>query len=136
MAENIIASEPSGVLSWFQEEGIPAKLEEDNVGDPLVSVRYFDTEFSIYFYGCQQNTDCTSLQFFSGYRVDGDVATDQVNEWNAERLFTRAYVTEEGAARLEFDVFTGQDGVSAQDFDDIVSVWTKAQSDFEDFIDW
>ncbi len=135
-AQNIVATNPDGVHSWFQSEGIPAKLEVDGAGDPLVSVRYFDTEFSVYFYGCQQNTACTSLQFYSGYRVDGEVSLETINEWNTGRLFSRAYVTEQGSARLEFDVFTGQDGVSASDFDDIVSLWTSAQSDFEDLIEW
>ncbi|MEL7345305.1 MAG: YbjN domain-containing protein [Pseudomonadota bacterium] len=135
-AENVVATNPSGVLAWFQAEGIPAKLEEDSVGDPLVTVRYFDSDFDVYFYGCQQHAACTSLQFFSGYRVDGAVTLETANEWNSGRLFSRAYITEEGSARLEYDVFTGVDGVSAEDFDDIVSLWTSAQSDFEDLIDW
>lgn len=135
-AQNVVATNPDGVLAWFEGEGIPAKLEVDGAGDPLVTVRYFDTEFSVYFYGCQQNTACTSLQFYSGYRVDGAVSLETVNEWNTGRLFSRAYVTEQGSARLELDVFTGQNGVSAADFDDIVSIWTSAQSDFEDIIDW
>ena len=135
-AQNIVATDPQGVLAWFQDEGFPSKLEKDGADDPIVTVRYYDSDFSVYFYGCQQNTDCTSLQFFSGYRMDGEISTDQVNEWNAERLFSRAYITEAGAARLEYDVFTGNDGVTPDDFDEIVSLWTSAQSDFEDFIDW
>ena len=136
LAENVIAASPESVLEWFQDEGFPSKLEEDNVGDPLVSVRYFDADFSVYFYGCQQNTDCTSLQFYSGYRLDGEIGFEKINEWNRERLFSRAYITEEGSARIEYDVVTGQSGVTDEDFDEIVSIWTKAQSDFEDFIDW
>ncbi|MDH5797576.1 MAG: YbjN domain-containing protein [Paracoccaceae bacterium] len=134
--QNLVASDPEGIRNYLMEEGIPAKLTVDNVGDPLIEVRYFGTEFSIYFYGCTQNTDCTSIQYFSGYASDGAVSLEAINSWNENQRFARGYVTEEGAARIEYDIFLGETGLTTADFDTALSVWTRNLSEFEDFIGW
>ena len=136
LAGNLVASDPDGIRNYLMEEGIPAKLTEDNVGDPLIEVRYFGTEFSIYFYGCTANQDCTSIQYFSGYATDWAIPLEAINSWNTNQRFARAYLSEEGAARIEYDVFLGEDGMTTQDFDTALSIWTRNLSEFEDFIDW
>lgn len=136
MAQNLVASDPEGIRNYLMEEGIPAKLTVDNVGDPLIEVRYFGTEFSIYFYGCTANTDCTSIQYFSGYATDWGVSLEAINVWNTNQRFARGYVTEEGAARIEYDIFLGASGMTAEDFDTALSIWTRNLAEFEDFIDW
>lgn len=135
-ASDIFASRPDTVLGYFKDSGFPSKLTVDNVGDPLVEVKYFGTSFEVYFYGCSNNVNCTSVQFYSGYRTDGRVTLEQINQWNAENRFIRGYVTDEGAARIETDAYTGQDGLSSDDFDSLVNIWLRGLTDFETEIDW
>jgi len=135
-AEQIVAKQPDTVLSFFQSEGFPATMEVDSYGDPLIDVRYYGTNFSVYFYGCQQGKDCTSIQFFSGYRMDGGFTVDQANDWNSEKRFARAYVSDEGSARIEMDLYLGEVGLSAETFDGNLSLWLKTITDFEELIDW
>ena len=131
-----VASDPQGMKSFFADQGIVTQLETDDYGDPLLSIRYYDTSFSIYFYGCNDGTGCTSIQYFSGYRTEGSVSVSRLNEWNRDKRYARAYLSDSGAARIEYDVYLGADGMSQTDFDQAFSLWTRSMGEFEEFIDW
>jgi hypothetical protein len=131
-AQQVKASEPESVLAYFEDLGAPAKLVEDNVGDPSVEVRYYGTSMVVFFYGCRNNKNCNSLQFFAAYTEDSEISLSGLNDWNAEQRYGRAYRADDGRKMLEFDVYTGQDGVSMTDFDEIFDIWTEVVESFED----
>ncbi len=133
---NIVASDPGTVMAYFEAQGFPITLDADNQGDPLLEVKYFGTSFSIYFYGCEENADCLSIQFFSGYRTEGAVTLEKLNDWNTEFRYLRSYLTEEGSSRIEYDVYFGDGGMANDDFDGVVDNWTRGLQRFEEFIDW
>ncbi|MGR3760820.1 YbjN domain-containing protein [Roseobacteraceae bacterium NS-SX3] len=135
-AENIVATTPASVAKFFEDEGAGVEALTDNVGDPKLNIEYYGNEFTVYYYGCDNNTNCDAVQFFSGYQTDGGVRLAKINQWNAENRFTRAYVSEEGAARIEMDVFMGKDGVSADDFARMTGIWARSMNDFEEVIGW
>lgn len=132
----VIASNPESFVSYFDDAGYPARLTEDNVGDPLVEFRMGSEKLSLFFYDCTDNADCQAVQFYSGYRTEGSVDLELLNAWNSERRFIRAYLTEEDVARIEMDVATSLDGISYRDFDALVELWTDSIVLFEDHIDW
>lgn len=131
-AQQVKASEPESVLAYFEEIGAPAKLTEDSIGDPLVEVRYYGNELTIFFYDCRDKTNCGSLQFFAAYSDDFDISLEGLNDWNAVQRYGRAYRAEDGRKMLEYDLYTGQDGVSMTDFDEIFDIWTEVVESFED----
>ncbi|MFY0312012.1 YbjN domain-containing protein [Leisingera sp. D0M16] len=135
-AGNVVAKTGDSVADFFKDEGAKVELTTDSVGDPNVKVEYYGNDFSVYYYGCDNNTDCNAIQFFSGYQTEGSVRLAKINEWNNENRFARGYISEEGSARIEMDVFLGNDGMSPDDFAQAVSLWTRAMQDFETFIDW
>ncbi|UWQ62859.1 YbjN domain-containing protein [Leisingera caerulea] len=135
-AQNVVATTGDSVADFFKDEGATVELTTDSVGDPNVKVEYYGNDFSVYYYGCDNNTNCNAIQFFSGYQTDGSVRLAKINEWNNENRFARGYISEEGSARIEMDVFLGDDGMSPDDFAEAVSLWTRAMQDFETFIDW
>lgn len=135
-ADNIVASNPDAIKAFFVDQGIPATLEEDSVGDPLLKLRYFGTTFSMYFFGCSDNTNCKSVQYFSGYKQSDAVPVSQINEWNVNNRFLRAYGTETGAARIEYDIYLGEDGMTVSDFNNAFSKWTRGLTEFEKYIDF
>lgn len=132
IADQVKASEPESVLGYFEDLGAPAKLVEDSVGDPSVEVQYYGTSMVVFFYGCRDNSNCNSLQFFAGYTEDSEISLEGLNSWNAEQRYGRAYRAEDGRKLLEYDVYTGQDGVSMDDFDEIFDIWTEVVESFED----
>ena len=135
-AAEIVASGPDSVAGFFREEGASVEVTEDNVGDPKLRVEYYGTEFVIYYYGCSDNRDCDSIQFFSGYKTEGAVRVAKINDWNADNRFARAYISESGSARIEHDVYLGQRGMDPDDFASLVSTWPGQVRDFEEYIDW
>ncbi|WP_027235606.1 YbjN domain-containing protein [Leisingera caerulea] len=135
-AQNVVATTGDSVADFFKDEGATVELTTDSVGDPNVKVEYYGNDFSVYYYGCDNNTNCNAIQFFSGYQTDGSVRLAKINEWNNENRFARGYISEEGSARIEMDLFLGDDGMSPDDFAQAVSLWTRAMQDFETFIDW
>jgi hypothetical protein len=135
-AENVYASDGQSLARFLLEECAEVETTTDNVGDPKLRVDYYGSEFSVYYYGCEDNRNCDAVQFFSGYQTDGAVRLSTINEWNMENRFARSYVSAEGSARIEMDIFMGRDGISADDFARQVSMWSRAMKDFEEFIGW
>ncbi|MBY6137426.1 YbjN domain-containing protein [Leisingera sp. XS_AS12] len=135
-AENIVAKTGESVAAFFRDEGATVEVTTDSVGDPNLKVEYYGNDFSVYYYGCDNNINCDAVQFFSGYQTDGSVRLAKINQWNSENRFVRGYVSEEGAARIEMDVLLAEDGMSPDDFALAVSIWTRAMQDFEEFIGW
>lgn len=130
-AQQIKASEPESILQYFADLGAPAKLTEDTVGDPMIEVNYSGDEIVIFFYGCRNSANCNSLQFYASYVEDLEISSEDLNEWNAEERYGRAYRQEDGGTRIEYDIYTGQDGVSMTDFDEIFDIWTNVVESFE-----
>lgn len=137
MADNVFASDPQTFMEFFFQEGYPAQLKVDAVGDPLIEFRHNSETVAMFFYDCTDNTDCLSVQFYSGYELNTPVSLAQVNDWNSgERRFTRAYTTPDGVARLEMDIATSYDGISFRDFRDLVDLWLDRVTEYEQFIGW
>lgn len=135
-AQNLVAKNAKSVERFFQNEGAEIESTVDNVGDPKLDVTYYGNEFSVYYYGCDDNTNCNAIQFFSGYKTEGSVRLSKINTWNAENRYARAYVSDSGSARIEMDIYMGDDGVSPDDFASMVSLWSRSMNEFEDLIDW
>ncbi len=132
----ILASNPQSLINFFFEQGIPAQLTTDSVGDPLVEFRVDGDTGQVFFYDCTDNTNCLALQFYSGYKLDAPVSLETINSWNTDRRFVRAYRTDDGAARIEMDIATSRDGVSSRDFADLYALWTESVKLFEERIGW
>lgn len=135
-AEQILASNPQSVINFFFEQGVPAQLTTDSVGDPLVEFRVDGDTGQVFFYDCTDNTNCLALQFYAGYKQDNPVSLETINSWNTDRRFVRAYRTDEGAARIEMDIATSHDGISSTDFADLYSLWNESVGLFEERIGW
>src|SRR5262245_18986400 len=55
-AQTLVSAEsPATLVSIIQELGFQAKLETDNVGDPVIRSSSNGVDFRIYFYECKNN---------------------------------------------------------------------------------
>ena len=132
----VTAGDGGPVIAWYVGEGAEVRKTIDDYGDPLLDITHFGQSFQIYFYGCTAGRDCDSIQFFSGYRTDGGVMQATINDWNAQRRYLRAYLSEAGNARIEYDVHLGEGGIARGDFADVTATWLRGMADFEAHIGW
>lgn len=129
----IDATRPNEVLAIAQNYG-SGQLDVDGVGDPMIIGEMEDVTYTVVFYGCQNNVNCTSLLFRAGFSKPG-FSTGDMNVWNAERLFGRAYIDNEGDPIIEMTVNLFG-GVSAQNLDDTFDWWRVVLTQFKEHINW
>lgn len=135
-AQNLTAKSSDSIKNFFLEEGSSVEVLVDNVGDPQLDVTHYGSDFSIFYYGCEDNTNCDAVQFYSGYATDGSVRLRTVNDFNAEKRWVNAYITDSGSTRLEMDIYLGDNGMAADDFATMLGIWTRHMREFEDVIDF
>ncbi|MDQ7070451.1 MAG: YbjN domain-containing protein [Rhodobacterales bacterium] len=132
----ITATDAYEVMTRMQKFGFIASMEADSDGDPKIVSRVSDTKFRVYFYGCENNDNCSSLHFRAGYDLANGITASKMNEWNREKRFAKAYIDDEGDPFLEMDVNLDFEGVGDENFEDSLDWWRLLVEDFEEFIDW
>ncbi|MBA3897019.1 MAG: YbjN domain-containing protein [Sphingomonadaceae bacterium] len=132
-AQSIAATSPQGIVSAMQGAGYKAVLGKDSTGDPMISSGASGSNFVIYFYGCTKNLACKTVQFSTSY-TGSTPSLARMNEWNATKRWGQAYVTDNGAARVQMDVDLEQGGMTRALFIDNVEYWVAAMAAFEKFI--
>ncbi len=135
-AQQIVATDALSIANFFLESGTKPKIDVDEYGDPRINVKYQGSEFAIYFYGCNNGQNCRSVQFYSGYRTEGSVSYAQINKWNADKRYVKAYLSDSGNARIEQDIYLGDYGMNAGDFREMVDNWVRSMARFEVAINW
>lgn len=135
-AENLLASNPDAVMQAMQAEGFLVTRDTADDGTPRLSSRVSDSTFRVYFYGCEAEEACTSVQFSAGYDLDGALSAARMNQWNSENRFSRALIDDEGDPFLRMDVMMAQDGIGGGNFAELLEIWRLLIEDFERFIDW
>ena len=135
-AQTLVSAEnPGDLVSIIQDLGFQAKLEADNVGDPVIRSSSNGVDFRIYFYECKNNKRCKSLHFSVGYDLADGSSLDAVQVWNADKRFASAYLDGESDPFLQMDVNT-DGGVTQQNFENTFQLWQSLKGEFEQFIDW
>lgn len=132
----VTATDANAVMKAMQDFGLVATMGTDGDNDPKISSRVSDTKFSVYFYGCQDNMNCSSIMLKAGYDLNTGISALKINEWNRDKRFSKAYIDDEGDPFLEMDVNLDFDGVGDKNFEDTLDWWRLLVEDFEEFIDW
>ncbi|MEL7312534.1 MAG: YbjN domain-containing protein [Pseudomonadota bacterium] len=127
-ADDLIdATDPDAVLNVARGFG-SARLSEDGIGDPLISGRIKGEKYKLFFYMCEDNKNCKDVQFWSGW-TGTDVTLQDVNRWNNEKRFGKAYIDDEGDPILTY-VINLNGGVSYENLEDSFDWWQTMLSSF------
>ncbi len=129
------ANDPYRLMSLLREAGYAVELTTDNVGDPRISAALNGTNFSVYFYDCENGTACKTLQFSAGFDLRDGLSLESANSWNREKRYGTVYLDEENDPYLQMDVNIDY-GVTEENFVDNFNLYTRLLEDFEDYIDW
>ena len=130
-AQMVTAKDPQSVVRAMQAAGYQAALDrEEESGSPMISSSSGGKNFAVFFYGCEKGANCTDLQFFAGWNgAKTPLAT--INDFNVNHRYARAYVSDDGAARVEMDVDVDYGGISDRLFRDYLDVWASVMGKFQ-----
>ena len=131
----IDATDPGRIATAILSLGYRAKLGEDGVGDPMITSSVGGLDFNIYFYGCTDHSACKRLLFKIGYDLADGTTWEVINDWNASKLFGRAYTDDESDPWLEMPVNL-DGGVSQFNFEDTFDWWQVIVAEFQEHIDF
>ncbi len=127
-SDMIDATDPDKLAAILKGFGIARVETSSSTGNPKISARADGKEFQLYFYGCTDNANCRSVQFWAYW--DKDVALDALNAWNKDTRYGKVYLDEDKDVILEYDV-NMVSGVSDRTFEDSAEVWTELLSSVE-----
>jgi hypothetical protein len=131
----VSAEKPAELVSIIQDLGFQAKLETDNVGDPVIRSSSSGVDFTVYFSDCKNNKRCKSLHFTAGYDLPEGASLDAMQQWNADKRFASAYLDKEQDPFLQMDVNT-EGGITQENFETSFELWQSLKGEFEDFIEF
>ncbi len=132
-AQMVSAQNPQTIVSALQSAGYRAELDKDTTGDPMIRSSSGGSAFYVFFYRCTRNTDCRTVQFYAGF-ADARPSLSQMNEWNSKNYFGRAYIRDNGSARLEMDIDLDDGGVSRAVFGNNLEFWVVLMGRFKSFV--
>ena len=134
LAQALVSAEnPARLAEIVQKLGFQAKVDRDDVGDPVIYSSSSGFDFTIYFYDCTDNERCKSLHFTAGYDLPKGTALETVQQWNADKRFASSYLDHENDPFLQMDVNTAG-GITEKNFEEWLDLWQSLKGEFEGYI--
>jgi len=122
-ASLVCASNPQTVVQALQAEGYKAALSKSKTtGNPMIESAASGYNFTIFFYECEQNKNCGSLQFQLSFEDDGGNTPELANKWNKDKRFAQMSVWDDHSLALAYDVTT-VGGLNQKNFADVIDWW-------------
>jgi len=119
--------------SLLQDWGYKAELTETNAGNPMINSSIEGLNYSIFFYGCDSQDVCGSIQYSTWFTLNNPVPADTVNDWNRTKRFGKAWLDQDGRAYLQMDINVAG-GVSRDNLHEWLDWWGIGVSEFATFI--
>ncbi len=136
LAQNVQANDPASITQILQSFGYRAELATDSGGDPKISSSSGGANFSIFFYGCTNGSDCDAISFSAAFDLDPGSNVALMNDWNQKKRYTKAYLDDEQDPVIDMDIYLGEGGVTIENFRFWVDTWERAIGDYKVHIDF
>ena len=109
-----------------------ANLTTQSNGDPQITGKIEGITYQVYFRNCTNNTDCEDLNFYLGF-LDLKPTLEEINDWNYNKRFSRAYLDQDDDACVEMDVDMVE-GVTADYLDSQFGLWVMVLKQFAEHV--
>lgn len=120
----LVTASPQVIAQIVKSQGLPAEIKTPSGENPYIESTHSKLKFLIIFMNCDDNKrNCKTIQFYMGYNDAKDTTLDQLNDWNREKRFARAYRDEEGDAVLEMDVDLDFNGIPRENVGEAINTW-------------
>ena len=127
-AANVDATDPQVILNLAKGYG-SGTLDKDSGGDPMIKGRIDGIGYAIFFFGCKENKDCKSVNFYASWDTS-DVKAAQIADWNLNKRFAKAYLDKSGQPAITMDVNLFG-GVTSENFEDDLDWWRTMMAGFK-----
>lgn len=128
------ATRPEELAEVIRSLGYRADMDRSNTGNPMIISNAEGFNFVLFFYYCQDNTDCRAVQYSVTFTMNTPPPLGTINDWNLDRIVGQARRTDNGAGLTYFINLDG--GVSRENFIDTFEDWRIALRDFARHIDF
>lgn len=109
-----------------------ARLTTQSNGDPQITGKIDGVSYQVYFRNCTNNADCEDLNFYLGF-LDLKPSLKLINDWNANKRFSRAYLDLDRDACVEMDLDLVK-GVTVEHLDAQFGLWALIVSQFAEHV--
>ena len=109
-----------------------ASLTTQSNGDPQIAGKIEGITYQVYFRNCTNNEDCEDLNFYLGF-LDIKPTLAEINDWNYNKRFSRAYIDQDDDACVEMDLDLVQ-GVTAEYLDSQFGLWAMVVKQFAEHV--
>jgi hypothetical protein len=118
------------VAKVLQDKGYKAVVKTDEDGDPEVESAADGTDFVIFFYGCNHGPRCPSITFQTHFDTTHPTSVDDVNTWNMNKRFMKAWLNTDKTLYGEMDVDVSH-GFLTEGLAEYVDVWSQFLPEFK-----
>lgn len=120
------------VAAWLIGHGLRATIHNDDNGRSIVSSNVSGVNFDVYFYGCEGER-CASIQYAGGWTPLTKGTRENINDWNRQKRYIRAYLDSKNNVWGEYDVDISPGGTWEQ-LDKSLTQWTARIADFKAWV--
>jgi hypothetical protein len=111
------------VAAFLKAKGYPVTPAKVDNGQVILKTKTpSGVNFDVYFYDCDSNGRCPSVQFAAGFSMTTAVPRDRLNAWNNSHRYMRAYVQPSGGLYGEIDMILAPGGTTEQ-LEDYRTLW-------------
>lgn len=104
-ANMVDAKNPKQIANLIKQWASDVQLTTDATGDPMISFTADEIEQTVYFYGCTNGKNCTDISLSAVWSNDeGDYTHEDMNRWNAEKRYARAYLDDDNDINLQMEI--------------------------------
>ena len=131
----VCANAPQTVVDALQAAGFKAALSKSKqTGNPMIESAASGFNFHVFFYECEENKNCASLQFSTSFNNDdGQNSADLANKWNSEKRFSQmSFDPSDKSLNFAYDVSTFG-GLGKKNFADVIDWWETMLGQLPDF---
>jgi hypothetical protein len=119
----VCASAPQTIVAALQKAGYKASLSKSkSTGNPMIESAAAGYDYRIFFYECEDNAHCASIQFAISFADDGTNTPELANLWNKDKRFSQMSVDEDKSLNFSYDVTT-YGGLNQRNFADVIDWW-------------
>ncbi|MGQ3099673.1 MAG: YbjN domain-containing protein [Sphingopyxis solisilvae] len=133
-AELINATNPATIKAIVESQGWPATIVSKAGDDPYIESNRNGLKFLVLFMNCEDGKRCKTLQYYMGFSDTKDVTLEQLNKWNKEKRFARAYRDDVGDPVLEMDVDLDFAGIPRENVGETLNTWASLMDSFREFV--